>query len=124
MLQRSVPALDSRLTQCDNAHVLGCGEDILPNFVVQRWDRAFQWRRRVEMENQREIGHPDRTSAVVLMNAFYGESPGLRVPELIELFSNRELRALALHFLQSPQQFAWLIDFQRNLQPARSALLR
>ncbi|MFP4893414.1 hypothetical protein [Paraburkholderia sp. EG304] len=49
---------------------------------------------------------------------------GLRVPELIELFSNRELRALALHFLQSPQQFAWLIDFQRNLQPARSALLR
>ncbi|MEM5329135.1 alpha/beta hydrolase [Paraburkholderia sp. JHI2823] len=61
------------------------------------------------------LKHPERTSAVVLMNVFYGASPGLRVPELIELFSNRELRALALHFLQSPQQFAWLVDFQRNL---------
>lgn len=61
------------------------------------------------------LKHPDRTSAVVLMNAFYGEAPGLRVPELIELFSNRELRALAMHFLKSPQQFAWLIDFQRDL---------
>ncbi|CAM2140469.1 Pimeloyl-ACP methyl ester carboxylesterase [Pararobbsia alpina] len=61
------------------------------------------------------LKHPDRTSAVVVMNAFYGDAPGLRVPELIELFSNRELRKLAMHFLQSPQQFAWLIDFQRNL---------
>ncbi|CAM2158789.1 Alpha/beta hydrolase (plasmid) [Pararobbsia alpina] len=61
------------------------------------------------------LKHPDRTCAVVVMNAFYGNSPGLRVPELIELFSNRELRSLAMHFLQSPQQFAWLIDFQRNL---------
>lgn len=61
------------------------------------------------------LKHPDRASAVVLMNVFYGASPGLRVPELIELFANRELKALAAHFLQSPQQFAWLIDFQRNL---------
>ncbi|CAG4897089.1 alpha/beta fold hydrolase [Paraburkholderia gardini] len=61
------------------------------------------------------LKHPDRTSATVVMNAFYGDAPGLRVPELIELFSNRELRKLAMHFLQSPQQFAWLIDFQRNL---------
>ncbi|WP_345816686.1 alpha/beta hydrolase (plasmid) [Paraburkholderia sp. PREW-6R] len=61
------------------------------------------------------LKRPERTSAVVVMNAFYGDAPGLRVPELIELFSNRELRALATHFLQSPQQFAWLIDFQRNL---------
>lgn len=61
------------------------------------------------------LKHPARTRAVVLMNVFYGDSPGLRVPELIALFSNRELRPLAMHFLQSPQQFAWLIDFQRNL---------
>ncbi|WP_250491606.1 alpha/beta hydrolase [Caballeronia sp. GAWG1-1] len=61
------------------------------------------------------LKHPDLTSAVVVMNAFYGDAPGLRVPELIELFANRNLRKLATHFLQSPQQFAWLIDFQRNL---------
>jgi len=49
------------------------------------------------------------------MNAFYGDAPGLRVPELIELFSNKKLTALNLHFLQSPQQFAWLLEFQRKL---------
>ena len=32
------------------------------------------------------LAHPDRTASVVLMNVFYGEAPGLRVPELIELF--------------------------------------
>jgi pimeloyl-ACP methyl ester carboxylesterase len=60
------------------------------------------------------LRHPDRTAAVTLMNAFYGEAPGLRVPELIAIFSNKELKALHLHFLKSPQQFAWLLDFQRN----------
>lgn len=60
------------------------------------------------------LTHPDRTAAVTLMNAFYGDAPGLRVPELIELFSNRELAAFSRHFLQSPQHFAWLLDFQRN----------
>ncbi len=61
------------------------------------------------------LKHPDRAAAVVLMNAFYGEAPGLLVPELIELFSHKPLKALARHFLASPQQFAWLLDFQREV---------
>jgi pimeloyl-ACP methyl ester carboxylesterase len=60
------------------------------------------------------LKHPGRTAAVTLMNVFYGAYPGLRVPELIELFSNKKLSALQLHFLMSPQQFAWLLDFQRE----------
>lgn len=60
------------------------------------------------------LRHPDRTAAVVLMNAFYGAAPGQLVPELIELFSYKPLQPLALHFLASPQQFAWLIEFQRQ----------
>ena len=48
------------------------------------------------------------------MNAFYGEAPGLRVPEFIELFANKNLKALTRHFLTSPQQFAWLLNFQRG----------
>jgi pimeloyl-ACP methyl ester carboxylesterase len=48
------------------------------------------------------------------MNAFYGDAPGLRVPEFIELFSNKGLKALTQHFLASPQQFAWLLGFQRD----------
>jgi len=62
--------------------------------------------------------HPKRTAAVCLMNAFYGEAPGLRVPEFIELFSNKGLKALTQHFLASPQQFAWLLGFQRDQMQA------
>jgi haloalkane dehalogenase len=60
------------------------------------------------------LKHPERTAAVCLMNAFYGDAPGLRVPEFIELFSNKGLQALTRHFLASPQQFAWLLGFQRD----------
>ncbi len=58
---------------------------------------------------------PERVASVVLMNAFYGDAPGLLVPELIELFSHQPLQPLARHFLASPQQFAWLLEFQRQL---------
>jgi pimeloyl-ACP methyl ester carboxylesterase len=64
------------------------------------------------------LRHPERTAAVCLMNAFYGEAPGLRVPEFIELFSNKNLKALTRHFLASPQQFAWLLGFQRDQMQA------
>jgi haloalkane dehalogenase len=60
------------------------------------------------------LKHSDRTAAVTLMNAFYGDAPGLRVPEFIELFSNKGLKALHEAFLASPQQFAWLLGFQRD----------
>jgi pimeloyl-ACP methyl ester carboxylesterase len=60
------------------------------------------------------VRHPTRSAGICLMNAFYGESPGLRVPEFIELFANKNLKALTRHFLSSPQQFAWLLDFQRS----------
>ena len=60
------------------------------------------------------LKHPERAAAVCLMNAFYGHAPGLRVPEFIELFANKDLKALTRHFLASPQQFAWLLAFQRD----------
>jgi haloalkane dehalogenase len=60
------------------------------------------------------LKHPERAAAVILMNAFYDDAPGLRVPELIALFSNKELNAFTLHLLQSPEQFGWLLDFQRR----------
>lgn len=64
------------------------------------------------------LKHPERTAAVCLMNAFYDDAPGLRVPEFIELFSNKGLQALTRHFLASPQQFAWLLGFQRDQMQA------
>lgn len=62
--------------------------------------------------------HPDRTAFVCLINAFYGEAPDLRVSELIELFATKNLKAFAQHFLASPQQFAWLLNFQREQMQA------
>ena len=60
------------------------------------------------------LKHPERAAAVCLMNAFYGDAPGLRVPEFIELFANKSLKSLTRYFLASPQQFAWLLAFQRD----------
>ena len=75
------------------------------------------------------LKHADRTAAVVLMNAFYGDTPGLCVPAFIDLFSNKRLAALHRHFLASPEQFAWLLAFQRDrmqvgLTDAQSARYR
>lgn len=64
------------------------------------------------------LKHPERTAAVTLMNAFYGEAPGLLVPEFIELFANKRLTALHRHFMASPQQFGWLLGFQRDQMQA------
>jgi pimeloyl-ACP methyl ester carboxylesterase len=61
------------------------------------------------------LKHPAQTAGVVLLNVFYGASPGLRVPELIELFSTKTLSALQCHFLTSPAEFGWLLNFQRDL---------
>ena len=64
------------------------------------------------------LQHPERTAAVCLMNAFYGDAPGLRVPEFIELFANKGLKSLTRHLLATPQQFAWLLAFQRDQMQA------
>ena len=64
------------------------------------------------------LKHPERTHAVCLMNAFYGDAPGLRVPEFIELFANKGLRALTRQLMASPEQFAWLLGFQRDQMQA------
>ena len=49
------------------------------------------------------------------MNVFYGQAPGLLGPELIELFSSKQLARLAQHFQNGPRHFARLIEFQREL---------
>ncbi|MDE1918625.1 MAG: alpha/beta hydrolase [Sphingomonadales bacterium] len=61
------------------------------------------------------LENPERVASVMLMNVFYGDAPGLLVPELIEIFSHKPLQALAHHFLASPEQFAWLVEFQRRM---------
>src|SRR5277367_6078240 len=58
------------------------------------------------------LAHPERVSTLCLSNTFYGDSPTLRFPELIELFSTPGLAALSHAMLADPAQVAFLLNFQ------------
>lgn len=61
------------------------------------------------------VAHPERTAEVALLNCFYGTSPSLRFPELIEFFATPGLTALSQHFLRTPARFAEILEFQRSM---------
>jgi haloalkane dehalogenase len=60
------------------------------------------------------IDHPDRITSLCLLNTFYAATPTIRLPELIELFANPSLKALAEAITQSPEQFAFVLRFQQK----------
>jgi haloalkane dehalogenase len=60
------------------------------------------------------IAHPDRTAALVILNAAFAASPAARWPELITLFATPSLAALSGALIQSPEQFGWVVNFQRE----------
>lgn len=59
------------------------------------------------------LEHPGRTAAIVVLNAVYHAAPTLKYPEFIELFATPSLGALSGAILQSPEQFGWILNFQR-----------
>ncbi len=61
------------------------------------------------------IEHPHRVASLCILNTFYGAAPGIRLPELVELFATPGLKALASAMAQSPEQFAWLLQFQQKI---------
>lgn len=60
------------------------------------------------------IEHPDRVDSVCMLNSVYAEAPTVHYPEFIELFATKNLKALTGAILQSPEQFAWVLNFQRK----------
>jgi pimeloyl-ACP methyl ester carboxylesterase len=60
------------------------------------------------------LDYPQHVSALCILNALYGDAPTLKLPELIELFATPSLRALTGAILQSPEQFGWVLNFQRS----------
>lgn len=60
------------------------------------------------------IDHPERTASLVILNCAYSDAPPVQWPELIEVFANANLRALSDALLQNPEQFGWLVNFQRD----------
>ena len=60
------------------------------------------------------IEHPDRVDSVCMLNSAYGDAPTVQWPEMIELFATKSLAALAGAIAQSPEQFAWLLNWQKQ----------
>jgi pimeloyl-ACP methyl ester carboxylesterase len=60
------------------------------------------------------IQYPDRVDSLCILNAAYAQAPTMRWPEFIELFATENLQALTRAILQSPEQFTWLLNFQRQ----------
>jgi haloalkane dehalogenase len=51
---------------------------------------------------------------VCMLNSAYADGPSVHWPELIELFATPSFKALAGALLQSPEQFGWLLDWQKQ----------
>ncbi len=60
------------------------------------------------------VEHPYKVASLCILNSAYDNSPLDVWPEMIVLFADPALRALALAVAQSPAQFGWLLDWQRS----------
>jgi pimeloyl-ACP methyl ester carboxylesterase len=60
------------------------------------------------------IEHPAQTAALVVLNGAFARIPIGSWPELVELFALPQMRALSMAIIQSPAQFGWLLNFQRD----------
>lgn len=60
------------------------------------------------------VEHPCKVASLCVLNSAYDSSPLNVWPEMIVLFADPALRALALAVAQSPAQFAWLLGWQRQ----------
>jgi 2-hydroxy-6-oxonona-2,4-dienedioate hydrolase len=56
-------------------------------------------------------GAPPRIERIVLLNTYYGRSPGLHFPEMIRLFAEPELAPLADDMVADPDQRLWLLQY-------------
>jgi haloalkane dehalogenase len=60
------------------------------------------------------VEHPYKVASLCILNSAYDNSPLNVWPEMIVLFADPALKALALAVAQSPVQFGWLLDWQRE----------
>jgi haloalkane dehalogenase len=59
------------------------------------------------------VEHSYKIASLCILNSAYDNSPLNVWPEMIVLFADPALRALAHAVAQSPAQFGWLLDWQR-----------
>ena len=58
------------------------------------------------------LDHPQRVSALVLLNTYYADAPTLRFPEFISLFADPGYAALTRAMAQEPAVARWLLTWQ------------
>jgi haloalkane dehalogenase len=61
-----------------------------------------------------ELANPERVDSVIMLNSAYAEDSTVLWPEMITLFATKSLGALAMAIAQSPEQFGWLLNWQKQ----------
>ena len=72
------------------------------------------------------LAHPGKIAGLCILNSAFDASPLAVWPEMIVLFADPSLAALARHFAESPEQFGWLLQWQQarfaaGLSPSQRA---
>ena len=60
------------------------------------------------------LDHPEQVAELCVLNSAYDDTPLNVWPEMIALFADSRLRAFALAVAQSPEQFGWLLNWQKQ----------
>ena len=60
------------------------------------------------------LAHPKDVDSVIMLNSAYAEDASVLWPEMITLFATKSLGALAMAIAQSPEQFGWLLNWQKQ----------
>jgi pimeloyl-ACP methyl ester carboxylesterase len=61
------------------------------------------------------IDYPENTASLVILNSGFANAPTVKWPELTELFATTNLKALSSAIIQSPEQFGWIVNLQREM---------
>jgi len=60
------------------------------------------------------LAHQDRVDSLCILNSGYDDAICILWPEMVELFATKSLNALSGAIAQSPQQFGWLLGWQKE----------
>ena len=60
------------------------------------------------------LDHPQKVAALCILNSAYDDTPLNIWPEMIALFAEPGLRALAVAVAQDPAQLGWLLNWQKQ----------
>ncbi len=60
------------------------------------------------------LARPEGVDSVIMLDSAYAEDSTFLWPEMVTLFATKSLHALAMAVAQSPEQFGWLLNWQKQ----------